>query len=91
MTTTCSRCLSGTHRCLTAGCACSCNGPHRAMRVPHGGVLRSPRPSTTRRVASPRTGAVGMAMSTEEKRALPGQVLGLVEMLRQYQLTGELA
>lgn len=81
VTTTCSRCLSGNHRCLTTGCACSCRGVVRRPRVAAGGVLRSPRPSRAAwsTAPDPATGPT------------PAKVLALVEMLRRYQLTGELA
>lgn len=57
---TCPRCLAGTHRCLTRGCACSCNRAVAGRKTVAGGVLRAPIPGRAgkRRVAPSPTVAV---------------------------------
>lgn len=91
MTVTCERCLEGRHRCLTASCACTCRGPVQRSRPTAGGVLRTPNPSKPRPARSTGRHVVGMAMTPQEKAAIPGDVLALVRTIRHWQLTGELA
>lgn len=76
---TCDRCLDGRHRCLTAGCACTCRTTRKTTRPRAGGVLRTPRPSRAAWSTAP-----------PPDPTIPGNVLALAEMLRRWQLTGSL-